>query len=398
MNISASAEFFAHRPETADEQRVYSYVRELVAAPSVEAIERYLAFALHGIVSQPAVKEAWKRIITAPEATDTHPYILNRCCYTLCNPWRSDVQRHADIQQVILGLGNLPERRPQDPFVRRLQDLDRKFLETEQYATLKRQLVLTSVGSGQSSGHKVLGDELAHFVFLHEVMTTTKDVAPEQRESIRQGQQQAFAVLRQALLTYRETRQAQQRVNPTHLSNQDLTGAIKDYWPTRVNSYRQQAAGFEQERKTWRSMRAFNQAFAAYILDTLATVDSRYASNSFSQRLRQVIDQAVDPTLQIAQTLIVQVCRRVLDFIVGEDVKQWHLGDFSRLIGDVGYTTLMGVLLKIILFCRTFRTWLAERFGLLFHQNEQVAMDQVPLLVNTLEHFNIALALNFETI
>ncbi|MEM9806655.1 MAG: hypothetical protein AAF959_15390, partial [Cyanobacteria bacterium P01_D01_bin.56] len=52
------------------------------------------------------------------------------------------------------------------------------------------------------------------------------------------------------------------------------------------------------------------------------------------------------------------------------------------------------VLLKIVLFRRTIRSWFEDRFGILFHIQESYALERVKWLVESFEYMNVALALN----
>lgn len=92
--------------------------------------------------------------------------------------------------------------------------------------------------------------------------------------------------------------------------------------------------------------------------------------------------------------LLIETCRKLLNSLVIESrLSQHHT--FIDLIGNVGHTLTMGLLLRIALFCRTLKPWLEQRFAILFAHYETNKRNDVSWLAIALEHANIALSTNF---
>jgi hypothetical protein len=58
----------------------------------------------------------------------------------------------------------------------------------------------------------------------------------------------------------------------------------------------------------------------------------------------------------------------------------------------------MGLLLRIVLFCAKAKPWLERRFSILFNLHERRLCKEVPWLVTSLEHANLALITNFNDV
>ncbi|MGB3560908.1 MAG: hypothetical protein WBA24_20400, partial [Geitlerinemataceae cyanobacterium] len=55
----------------------------------------------------------------------------------------------------------------------------------------------------------------------------------------------------------------------------------------------------------------------------------------------------------------------------------------------------IGLLLKIILLCRQLKSYLAQRFAILFNHHAATSKNSLGWLVDSLEHLNVAFSLNF---
>ncbi|MEO1348489.1 MAG: hypothetical protein AAFW84_06755 [Cyanobacteria bacterium J06635_15] len=401
-----SAELFSLRPDTPEETRIYGCARRLTALPADQAIDQFYKFFFQALnPSTPEAREALLEIATVPESEKVFHYILNRCFYTLCNPWRTDVSYHGAIRELVLQLEKLPKKRVNDPQVRQLQQLVLGFVGTPQHIALKRQMQVLFADDGDTvvppEGDRYLGEDLRRYFYLHETTMTTKDVAQDQRETIIQLQRQTrYQFEQQCRQFVASCKSPQGRLvpNPSQLEEDEFFLAFDHYRPERSNSYSQQASEFTQQRQKLQTMADFQGEFTAYLLETLSYENPRYQNNLFGRRLRQHLERAADGDMPINQTMIVQVCRRTLEFLVIENLKRPNTVNFRNLLKDVGHTITVGVLLKVVMFCKAVRPWFEERFGILFHLYEQTRKGEIPWLVQSLEHLNIALALNHKEI
>lgn len=400
-----SAERFSLRPDTVEETRIYGFARRLTALPANQAVEQFYQFFYQALnPSSMATREALLQIATSPESEKTFHYVLNRCFYTLCNPWRTETSHHGAIRNLVLQLEQLPEKRVNDPQVRQLQKQVLGFVGTPQHLTLKRQMQVLfddRNSAAQPDHERRLGEDLKRYFYLHETTMTTKDVARKDRDTILQFQRQARYQFEQQCRQFVVNRQNPKELwvpNPSQLSEAEFVLAFDHYRPERADSYSKQAKTFTEQRQKLQTMADFQGEFTTYLLETLSHENSRYQNNLFGRRLRQHLANAADGGMPINQTMIVQVCRRALEFLVVENLKRPNTVNFRNLLKDVGHAVTVGVLLKVVMFCRAVRPWFEERFGILFHLYEQTRKGEIPWLVQSLEHLNVALALNHKEI
>jgi hypothetical protein len=91
-------------------------------------------------------------------------------------------------------------------------------------------------------------------------------------------------------------------------------------------------------------------------------------------------------------------CQQILNFLVVDNPQRPVFRRFCQLIEDIGYTLTIGLLLRVVLFCIEAKPWLERRFSVLFNAHEQRLCKEIPWLVTSLEHINIALITNFNYI
>ncbi|MEM8545015.1 MAG: hypothetical protein AAGF66_13620 [Cyanobacteria bacterium P01_H01_bin.119] len=414
-----SAEIFSLRPESLEETYIYRFVKSLMALPPNKAIERFYQFFFEAAnPPNAAVRSALLAIAASPETENTFNYMLNRCFYTLCNPWRTETANHWAIQELVIGLENLPQRRSQNRELRQLQQRLRGFVETSQYLALKRQMQVlmaeksacqTAGSAEQDAAEKVaqqerdrrLGGELKRYFYLHETAMTTKDVADSHRKQIRQLQnhsRQQFERRCYAFMASRQCPQSRPVANPSQLPEAEFAAAFTHYHPKRNDSYHQQAQSFLADHRQFKTMGDFQDEFSRYLIKTASECNPRYRNNHFSRSLRQQLAMAADREMSLNQTMIVHACRRALEFLVVRTLQIPNTVILQNLLKDVGHAVTVGLLLKVVMFCGKVRPWFEERFGILFHVYEQTRKTEIPWLVQTLEHLNIALALNHNLI
>jgi hypothetical protein len=68
---------------------------------------------------------------------------------------------------------------------------------------------------------------------------------------------------------------------------------------------------------------------------------------------------------------------------------------FVDLTGNLGITTTISLLLKIVLICRKVKPYLEKQFAVLFKHYETSSQDSVTWLIDSLESLNVAFSINF---
>lgn len=187
--------------------------------------------------------------------------------------------------------------------------------------------------------------------------------------------------------------------NPTQLSAAELSKAL-NYYTGKVEgnrSHHDLAQMFRTYSKTVRSFRDFKEEFLEYLLSPLADADPRYVNNHFGRSLRQYLRDTLSDFdgQRLTDFIVITTCQKLLNFLVVQGRQQPVFRRFWQLLNEAGHTLTVGLLLRIVLFCSAVKPWLENRLTVLFNYHEKCVCKEVPWLMATLEHTNIALLTNF---
>lgn len=334
-------------------------------------------------------------------------YTLNRCCYTLINPWYTQSRYHGAILDLINLFETLPEVSALSPESKRVQALVREFTASEQYASLSRlkQFFLEpkTLHEAVSFEEQPLGNRIRNYPFLYDSSLLTKDSDQEQKRNVLDLRRRAEKDLGLGLVRYQTYQQGHSRksavVNPTLLDDQSLAEALTHY-AGKFDGHRTQkdwASWFSTFSKTTRSFRDFKEEFVEYLIHPIVAVEPKYADNHFTRSLRRHLQETLSDfdDQRLNNFLVVETCRKVLNFLVVDSPQRPVFRNFRHLLGDIGYTLTVGLLLRVVLFCVAAKPWLERCFSVLFNLHEEKHCKDVSWLVNTFEHTNVALITNF---
>ncbi|MGB3311097.1 MAG: hypothetical protein WBG32_23840 [Nodosilinea sp.] len=335
-------------------------------------------------------------------------YVLNRCCYTLINIWYTQPRDHWAISALVGLFEDLPPANGANPRAQKVYSLVKEFPQTEQYASLVRlqQIVgqareadvpLITIIEAQPLAHRI-----RHYPFLYDNSLLTKDSGQEQKQNINDLRRRAETDLGIRLARYHAQQQvpgrAGQGVNPTLLDAPGLEQAL-NFYTGKINgrTHRDQARWFATYSKTVRSFRDFKDEFVDYLIGPIAATEPKYSGNHFTRNLRQYLRETLAEfdAQPLNSFILVETCRRLLNFLVVDSPHRPVFRNFRHLVNDVGHTLTMGLLLRLVLFCSAAKPWLERCFSVLFNLHERRTCKEVPWLVNSLEHANVALITNF---
>jgi hypothetical protein len=331
-------------------------------------------------------------------------YVLNRCCYTLINLWYTQPRDHWAIPELIKLFDDLPPVAATTPQARRVYGLVREFAQSEQYAALVRlQQVMApqrETDVAAAIAEQPLAHRIRHYPFLYDNSLLTKDSGQEQKQNVGDLRRRAETDLGIRLARYHAQRQVPGKavVNPTLLDPAGLDGALS-FYTGKVNgrTHRDQARWFATYSKTVRSFRDFKEEFVDYLIHPIAAAEPKYSGNHFTRNLRQYLRETLaefdDQPLN--SFILVETCRRLLNFLVVDSPQRPVFRNFRHLVNDVGHALTMGLLLRLVLFCSAAKPWLERCFSVLFNVHERRTCKEVPWLVTSLEHANVALITNF---
>jgi hypothetical protein len=408
-----------------EEQQLYDHLLHLVQSeiPS-QLVNRFHALFIEGAgYPDLEISAALDKIAGAKAADQEFRFVLNRCCHILINRWQSRPQHQAYIPALVDLFEAIPSRSTKDysraRSTRRVRELARGFVDTEQYLTLRR---LAQV-IGQSPEADVLAPEaeplgslIQRYPYLYDHCLLTDGSTHEQQQTIRQLRaraQRQYEIDLSQFVTYQVRRSQLSRINhseaanrvlqpaknPTLLSDQELCVALKHFAGKSQGShtYRDLAQCFLTHSAQTQSFGSFKDDLYQYMT---ASVDSEYGNRQFNNQLHALLKITLPESnsQKVNDFLLVRTCSQLLNFLVVESPQTPSHFVFVDLISNLGPTVTTGLLLKIVLICRKVKPHLEKRFSILFNHYEDSKRDVVIWLVQAMEHLNLALSTNFSTL
>ena len=407
-----------------EEQQLYDHLLNLVQAElPQQLIARFRALFIDGVgYPDVEVAVALDRIAASKAADQEFRFVLNRCCHILINRWQTRPQFQAAIPELV-SLFETTSSRPITDYarsrsVRRVRELVKGFVESEQYLTLRRLAQVISQFNEMRSpqGSEPIGTLIRRYPYLYEHCLLSEGSSFEHQQTIRQLQAQAqrqYEVDLSHYVTYQVRRsqiarssspQTASRIlqpvkNPTLLSDRELCLALKQFVGKSQGActYRDSAQRFLTNSNQLQSFQSFKDDLYQYVT---ASIDPEYGKRRFNNQLYTHLQNTLPESnsQKLNDFLLVRTCSQLLNFLVVESNQNPHHFVFVDLVSNIGPTLTTGLLLKIVLICRKVKPYLEKRFSILFNHYEACAHDGVQWLVQAMENLNVALSTNFSTI
>ena len=412
-----------NRPVDQEEQKLYDHLLLLVQSElPTQLIARFRTLFVDGVgYREPEIVAALDRITSSKLADQEFQFVLNRCCHILINRWQARPQLQAAIPELIA----IFETNPAPSFTeysrsrstKRLRELIRKFVESEQYLTLRRLAqVVAQANEAQSPASAPLGSLIRRYPYLYEHCLLSEGSTYEYQQTVRQLQsrvQRQYEVDLSQYVTYQVRRsqlaqnglpQTANRIlqpvkNPTLLSDTELCLALKQFAGRSqgASTYRDMAQRFLTHANHTSTFQSFKDDLYEYIT---ASVDQEYGRRQFNNQLYSQLRNTLpsSDSHKLNDFLLVRTCSQLLNFLVVESPQKPEHYVFVDLISNIGPTLATGLLLKIVLICRKVKPYLEKRFSILFNHYESSRRDAVEWLIQAMENLNVALSTNFSTI
>ncbi|MEB3279141.1 MAG: hypothetical protein VKK42_09520 [Lyngbya sp.] len=390
-----------------DEQTLYAHLQHCVETESPQQlIQRFRSLFLGEIEYQDSeIWAALSRIVDADFAQHEFSHILNRCCYILINRWLKRRKLQWAIYELVQLFETLPSGLPNCWTAKRLRSLVKRFIQSEQYHALRRLAKAFKESKNTESREvKTLDSLIIRYPYLYEHFFLTEDSTDEQRQEIRMMRHRSQLRFDQGLYEYMsdQTRSAEQGVillptkNPTLLPDKKYHSAV-NHFTSKVDghhTYPELAKQFVQQSRRTRSYRTFKEELYEYLS---SSIDPKYGRNRFNQRLYQVLQETLNhnDSQKVNDALLAGTCRKIFNFMVVESLQQPNHFVFVDLLNNLGATSVIGALLKLVLICRKVKADLEKRFSVLFSHYATFPQDKVFWLVEALENVNIAFSLIF---
>jgi hypothetical protein len=92
---------------------------------------------------------------------------------------------------------------------------------------------------------------------------------------------------------------------------------------------------------------------------------------------------------------MIRTCSGLFKFLVVDSLQFPDRDFYLDLIGNLGETKTVGLLLKIVLLCSKVKPSLEKRFSILFNHYESSHREGVPWLIKSLENLQVAFSIHF---
>ncbi len=421
MTFSVNPNLYKHDSQ---QQQIYQHLFDLVQLQSPsETIERFRNLFIEGTnYPEREILLALDEITALTKSQREFYFFLNRCCHILINRWYMQPQMHHAIYQLISTFNNPPSTKriitSRNKSIRRLHELVRDFIKSDQYSTLQRlaQVVKKTAYSLPDNKNQSLISLIRRYPYLHEQCLLSEDSTLEHQWIVKQIQAQAqrkFEIDLSQYVTYqvrlsqiaknrsgkRKNRIIHPVNNPTLLSETQVNLALKSFIGKveGESSYRDLAHNFLHYSSQATTLRAYKDDLYEYLI---SGIDWEYGKRQFHQKLYTQLQNTLPQadSQKINDFLIVRTCTQLLNFLIVESSSSPQHFTFIDLITNQGSTRIVGLLLKILLICRKSKPYLAKRFAILFNHYESASTSSIDWLVESLEQLNIALSIHFGNI
>ncbi|HEY9300888.1 MAG TPA: hypothetical protein VIQ31_31890, partial [Phormidium sp.] len=296
------------RQSSPTEQKLYQHWLKLaqVEQPS-RLIERFqLLFIEGGDYPEREILQAVDEIISSKYAEAQFKFVLNRCCHILINRWQIHPQQRSAIPQLIALFEIKPaflDHSFRYKSVKRLRELIKNFLNSEQYTTLRRlsQAVSQTIALKSEAQTKPLVKLINRYPYLYDHCLLSEYSTYEDQQAIgkmRNEAQRQYEIELSQYITH-QVRQVQvsrlrpeqhpkQIVrainNPTLLNDKELFFAVKQYVGKVEGSYsyRDLAQSFITHTSKTRTYRDFKNELYTYLT---SSIDPAYGNRQFNKEL-----------------------------------------------------------------------------------------------------------------
>lgn len=406
------------RPPSPPENAIYDHLKAIVQQKTaVEVIERYEQLFIRGAYPHNSrVQQALHSVLRSQEIDRNYPFFFNRSCYIAVNNW----YYHTANRQMISPLIGLfsADSFPPSPLksTHKLHRLVQQFQTTDEYRELRNlsEFIQSSYQEANADGYTAntkLDDLRPRYPFVCEQTLMPQALQTGHAHLIHdirmQAQQQQQSKLDSFKLHFKlsqqrqnpEMRQKEQakaaKYNFTLLTETGLGEAVQqfDTMGTCHDAYKR----FQGQSPWIMTLHDFKRELYEYLLEA---IPPQYSPKSFPTKLRDLI-RAIAERLDDAplnERLIRHVCKELLDFLTVRTDSN-HQKDYRTLIdleGNVPTVMLVGLLLRILLVCRSTFDWLEKKLASLFDNFMLEKKQQTEWLIRILEYVNVAICLNYE--
>jgi hypothetical protein len=411
-----------------EQQEIYDHLLYCVKTePPITVLERFHHLFIKGTgYEDNRIRTALEKIVDASDAELEFPLFFNRCCHIIVNRWQMQPNFKIEIIELVALLERtLPPGGVVSRTARKLRQLIQEFQATEYYVKLQRlaRLIDGSLEPGTRRSHRIeivsnsVGDLIQRYPYLHQHCLLTEGSTDEFQKTVKNIQediQSSYELNLSQYITYRvrlaklvkqykaanqtkiPKRLIQQVENPTLLSDRDLDKALRHYMGKveQNYSYYDLSQNFLTHTSQVKSYKEFKADLYEYIV---SGVDSSYGERYFNHKLQNCLQNTLKDFehRELDEFLTLRTYCQLFKFLVVDGKSNSTHQHYLDLITYLGEVRTIGLLLKLVLLCRKVKPYLEQRFSILFSHYEEVAEDQAPWLVKSLENLQVAFSVHF---
>lgn len=398
---------------TPAEQQLYDYWLNRVPAESPDLLlEDFRSLFIEGRgVSQADVYSAFEKVVKAKDGQEKFHYCLNRCCHILIDRWQVQPEFHSAILELIGLFEQLPSPRGSERgTANKLGNLLNSFRQSDHYLKLRR---LGRV-IAPSQSNKSVGSLIHRYPYLYDYCLLSEGSSTEHQQTVRRlkvASERRFEVNLSQYITYKarlariarspnQSAESKRTIspvnNPTLLKDSKLSKAIQQFiGPAEGGqTYKSLSRNFINHGLYAPTFQAFKEELYEYLS---ASLDSPYGQVQLTPKLYEILQNTLPQSnhQKPSEFLMLRTCSQLLNVLIVESTSQPEHYLFINMIGNLGITCTIGLLLKVVLICPKVKPYLEKRFSILFEHYESLRPNEAPWLVNALEYFQIALRLHF---
>lgn len=418
MNILTSQSRQFHQADH-NEQYIYDHLLECINSYTPdEVLERFHCLFINprGYDNQ-KVLQTLAVVIGSKESSCRFPLILNRCCHILINRWQLQPKTQIYVVRLIKLFESLPQGVKKayiKSFSNRMIELVKEFTKSDYYKQLKRLAAIYGQSQKTQSGKKIelVGNLINRYPYLYDHCLLGVDSSSEQQQNVYKVKSQLEKKFESKLSRYvtyqvrlaqnkRKIENPKSRIiqpvkNPTLLSERDLGRSLKHYVGTVENgrTYKEISSSFSAHVSGVRNYQMFKDNLYEYIVDS---IDGKYGKNSFNQRLYNKL-QGMYPKYNHQKPdefLKMRTYSQLFNYLIVESPQNPNHLVFMDLVGNIGATKTIGIMLKLVLVCSKVKPYLEKRFSILFNHYESFTKDGAVWLIRSLEKLHVAFSVNF---
>lgn len=399
------------------EQLIYQYLRDYVDNNSPqEVIAEFRRIFFEFSIQNSSLRSNIENLIFSKEDQGRFFYVLNYCYHIVINHWAKQSEFHQFIIELVNIIDSINfKARCYDRRRKKILELSYGFRQTDYYLKLKRIANVISCNPLLDfDPEKSIANYLAHYPYLYQPLLLGKEHIPEAKNliiNLQNLRQKSFEfqlaqhiIYRSRLVQIARARQIShgagkflRRVkNPSLLSEQDLKYSIKKYLekPNGKETIYQISREFIAKNKLGISYKQFKKRLHSYLI---LGVKSRSKEYQFDKIISKILDKAYyqSDSQPLNDSLILQTCRRLLRFLVVDKTQQNSHRQLIDLVMNLGTSTTVSLMIRMILICPKIKPELEERLAILFVNYESYSAEDVTWLIKFLENFLIACSLHF---